>query len=924
MIRTAWVATLILMASGAAGAEDPAAPPIRVFAQGPIDLDAILARPYDADVPFGSTGPRLWASSPQGWGFGGDIHWLYLTNLDAFGLEVADEAGTLQPAKATHYPSHVHMEGATRAAASTASFTYATDNVSNPLSKPFRPEKRWTCWSSKSRDDWYAVDFGVTRRLEGVRVFFFDDAPGGGCRPPDSVAVERWDEEAGAWSPIEAGRREPAKPAKGENTITLDAPVEASKIRLVFRNAGDDFYTGLYGVEPIGPEPAGAATPLEIAADKFITADDVLVSVVTIRNPTDRPRTVRVTPILAWSGQTIESWRFTSTTEDDGEGAPVRRPRTLEAARETKLHDQPVKLRFRWVGGEAGRDQHTLRGGVTISDVPRALREGLFKGGILLAPGASTRVVAASEIRTPDEAGRLAEWTGQADPLAKHLAEHRAWFDRNLARFDCSDPWVTKQYYHRAYNLRKNMFDPNLGVMKYPTQAEGRWRSPWYTNAISYGAGHQVREARWLADPKYWQGHLRTWAENPKPDGVYPSHVRPDGPRDRQYTDWISSTAWDGHLVHPDRAFLAGVVDKLAANTRAWQEVYDPDDDGLLLVDSHWWTGMEYQPSFFYFSDFKPAKDFNEPAERVGLERVDLTAYNFGNANNVARIYRMLGRDAEAQEFESLAKKIQKAVAAKMWKPDRGFFYSLRASDDAIADVEEIDAVYPFYFGMFAPGGGHLSAWKRVLDPEQFWTPWPVASCSKRCPAYSQDNWPGDGRRTACMWNGPTWPHANSLVMTAMARTLRDEREAGSAESTLTREKLWELFTSFTRAQFRDQDLAQPWTGEYYHGETARWLTAERDYNHSTWLDVLIPDLLGLVPRADDVLEIDPLLPDGALDHFLLDGQRYHGRSITLAWDAPGGDDSHGDGRSGLDVYVDGKLVASSPTLARLTVDLAK
>ena len=99
--------------------------------------------------------------------------------------------------------------------------------------------------------------------------------------------------------------------------------------------------------------------------------------------------------------------------------------------------------------------------------------------------------------------------------------------------------------------------------MPWPTQSEGRWRSPWYPNAISYGAAHQVREARWLRDPKYWQGHLRTWAANEKPDGVYPSHVTPAGPSGGQYTDWITSTAWDGDLVHPDKAFLAAIVDKL-------------------------------------------------------------------------------------------------------------------------------------------------------------------------------------------------------------------------------------------------------------------------------------------------------------------------------------------------------------------------
>ncbi len=328
-------------------------------------------------------------------------------------------------------------------------------------------------------------------------------------------------------------------------------------------------------------------------------------------------------------------------------------------------------------------------------------------------------------------------------------------------------------------------------------------------------------------------------------------------------------------------------MDKLAANVRGWQKVYDPDGDGLLRVDSHWWTGMEYQPSFFAFSDYKPSKDFDQPARPVSLERVDLTAYNYGNAAAVARIYRLLGRPDRAKEFDDLAAKIAAAVAAKMWRPEKRFFYSLRADDDAVADVKEVIGVYPFYFGMLPWGKGYESAWASILDPKQFWTTWPVASASKECPAYSQTNWPGDGRAAGCMWNGPTWPHANALVMTAMARTLRATRDHGVADSPLKKEHLWALFASFTRAQYRNQDIGQPWTGEFYNGDTGRWKTAERDYNHSTWLDILIPELIGVVPRDDDILEVDPLLPEDALHHFLLDGLRYHGHDVTVAWDAP-------------------------------------
>jgi hypothetical protein len=937
--------------------------PGRVFAASRRSVDEALTRPYDRDVPMGCVGDRVWASSPQGWAFGDDVHWLYLTNLNAFDLEVRDEHGRLVPDRATYYPSHIHYDGVIRKEMSaSASFTFAQDNVENPLSEPFEPRKRWTCWSSGRREDWYAIDFGTPRTLTGFDIHFFDDAPTGECRPPESFSVYRL-ERLGAGRDgirpddlyhINGTTFVPERPRPGKNEVRFD-PVRSRRFLLQFHHAGHRDYTGIYGLKPIyhdAQESGLPQSPLQFTADKFITADDVLVSLIRVHNPTDQVQSILVTPLIRPKA-TLRHEQVGSISglvaREDGE-IQGGEPRSLALIGRQELHGEPVDLLFRYA--VVDDPPRTLRVGF-LREATRApfqgFQEGLEVGsaesfkvhGHHIAPGRSKVFKAALELRTRNEPSRLnpvlkttthrnwiirPEDQDNRDILATQVAAYQGWFDANVPSFDCSDPWVRKMYVHRAYVLRKNMLDPKLGRMQWPTQSEGRWRSTWYPNVISYGAGHQVREARWLRDAKYWQGHLRTWVENQKADGIYPSHVTPKGPSSGQYTDWITSTAWEGHLVHPDRAFLAQVVDKLAANVRGWQQVYDPDGDGLLRVDSHWWTGMEYQPSFFAFSNYQPSKDFSQPARPVDVDRVDLTAYNYGNAVAVARIYRLLGKSDQARECEALAAKISRAVTSRMWRPEKRFFYSLRADDGAVADVKEVIGVYPFYFGMIPWGQGYESAWASILDPKQFWTTWPVASASKECPAYSQNDWPGDGRAAACMWNGPTWPHANSLVMTAMARTLRATRDHNVAGSPLKKEHLWALFLSFTRAQFRDQDISRPWTGEYYNGDTGRWKTAERDYNHSTWLDILIPELIGLIPRDDDILEVDPLLPEDALNHFILDGVRYHGHDVTIVWDAPaaGSPDQYADGRKGLDVYLDGRLAASAARLSRLQVPLAR
>jgi hypothetical protein len=481
------------------------------------------------------------------------------------------------------------------------------------------------------------------------------------------------------------------------------------------------------------------------------------------------------------------------------------------------------------------------------------------------------------------------------DPLAAQRDEYNGWLADNVPDFR-SDDALTRQYWHRATSIvKKSLFRVGEGRLKHWSIAEGRWNNTWYPNAISYGAGHQIRECRWLRDPLYARDLLTTWCENERDNGIFPNFIRPDEIGNGQYTDWIASTAWDVHCVAPDLDKLREWADALKRNVDGWLKVYDPDNDGLLLVDSHWWTGMEWQPSFFYFHDFDKDKQDQK------LERVDLTAYVYGDAKNLSRVLDAIGDKEGAAHYAGIADTIAKVVEKVMWDPETKFIYSVEPNEHKKAMVKEVVGVYPFYFSMFPADTPCVTAWSSLLDPEEFWTDWPVASASKKCPAYSQDITFHGKDVGGCMWNGPTWPHANSIVLSAMAATLRD-----FPESPLKVEDFHKLLRSFTMAQFLDQDPKYPWTGEYYNGDNAKWRTTERDYDHSTYIDILIADYAGLRPGPEDLLELRPLLtPDSPA--FVLDGIRYHGHDITIAWN-PRSNAGSPDGLIGYRVYIDGHL----------------
>ncbi|MBV9868075.1 MAG: hypothetical protein JO316_22195 [Abitibacteriaceae bacterium] len=845
--------------------------PYRVFSQSQAPVDSILARPYNSEVPFGASGERVWATSPQGWAFRSGVQLIYMTNLNAFDVVVSGNGVRYGVAKADYMPSHVHMVGAPAHEEMTASaaFTYATDRVENPLTKPFKPEKRWTCWNSGHREDWYTVDFGRSRQLTGLDLYFFDDQPHGGCAPPEAVTVELF--RNGQWTKTEI---QPLTPKAGLNTISWadNQPQAASQVRLTFRNRGEKLYTGLYGFDPhfaatdaLAPQIAQA--PLSVSGDKWITADDVLVSRLTVTN-----HTREVQPF---------SIRMDSPLKNTPEG----------------LIGQQDVQGFPFYLAANGTDGSGFSTNFTKSLRPHHSRTFTFACAIAT--------------QAQDAKAILQKTLLDADPLRTQVAAYQGWFDDNTAYFQCSDPFVSKMYYHRWYNVKKNSMNPRLGKLQHRTFAEGRWTSDWYANVISYGAGHQICEARWLRDPSYAWGHLQTWTDNSRPDGIYPGHITLKGQQGGQYTDWISATAWDANLVHPDRNILARVADTLAHNAEGWRKVYGWNNSPLLVVDSHWWTGMEWQPSFFSFADYHTTK----PEDETHLRRVDLTAYNYGNEQAVANIYRELGRTQDAVRFQQLADETREAMLARMWNADTHWFHSLRATDNAKAPAKEIIGLYPFYFNLPPANKGYEAAWSVALDPKLFWTKWPLASAAQDCPAYSQTGWPIGPGGSICMWNGPSWPHANSIVMTAMANTLRHY-----APCALTRQKLLELFNSFTRAQYKNGDLRYPWTGEYYNGDTGEWKTTQRDYNHSTWIDPLISDLIGVVPRADNILEIDPLLPPGAWSYYVLDGQAYRGHDITIAYDALGGRVARRF--KGYAIYLDGKRIYHSDHPTHVLYDM--
>jgi predicted GH43/DUF377 family glycosyl hydrolase len=143
------------------------------------------------------------------------------------------------------------------------------------------------------------------------------------------------------------------------------------------------------------------------------------------------------------------------------------------------------------------------------------------------------------------------------------------------------------------------------------------------------------------------------------------------------------------------------------------------------------------------------------------------------------------------------------------------------------------------------------------------------------------------------------------------------------------------LLSIYAKSQHRKRDDGKivPWIDEDLNPLTGDWMARTimhagngpirergKDYNHSTFCDLIINGLIGLRPRADNTVEVNPLIPDGTWDYFCLDGVKYHGVTLAVFYDRNG--ERYARGR-GLRLLANGKEMASSPTLTRLGGSLA-
>ncbi|MCP4451204.1 MAG: hypothetical protein GY809_07060, partial [Planctomycetes bacterium] len=470
-----------------------------------------------------------------------------------------------------------------------------------------------------------------------------------------------------------------------------------------------------------------------------------------------------------------------------------------------------------------------------------------------------------------------------------------AFFTQNVQRFECPDQAFERTFYFRWWTYRKHIKMTPDGYVITEFLPKVPWSGKY--NTISCPAAHHIYEGRWLHDTQIMNDYCAFWLT--------------PGSTPRRYSFWIADAFYANHLVRPDRTRLIGTLDGLIANYQAWEQSHKADAPLFHQIDDR--DGMEVSIG------------------RSG-HRATINSYMYGDAKAITEIARLAGRKDIAKTFQTKAEEIKAQVQARLWDKDATFFKVLpRGDNKTLADVRELHGYTPWYFNLPDTGKGYEAAWKQLIDPRGFHATFGPTTAEQRHPRFAVAY-----KDHECQWNGPSWPMATSVTLTALANVLNNY-----PQDAVDKKAYFNTLNCYTRSHTlkREDGKVVPWIDENLNPFTGDWISRTRlknwkdgtwsagkggkergkDYNHSTYNDLIITGLAGLRPRADAVVEVNPLLPDDTWDYFCVDNVPYHGRILTILWDRAG--DRYGKG-SGLKVFVNGREIARSETLSRITGQL--
>ena len=281
------------------------------------------------------------------------------------------------------------------------------------------------------------------------------------------------------------------------------------------------------------------------------------------------------------------------------------------------------------------------------------------------------------------------------------------------------------------------------------------------------------------------------------------------------FKPFLAQTALLGCRQTGDYRWLDGkYYEKLKKYIDYWFWHCDSDKNGLCFWDGSDHSGMDNQaPRLGYIG-------------RMEFEGVDLNTYLVRELYAMEQLALALGREEEAQGFGDRGRELEEAIQRIFWDEEAGFYFDRSEITGQLNRLRTVAGLLPLWLGTVPAERASRLVEEHLLNPEEFWLNYPVATWAKNEKGYYQERKGGE-----CTWMGATWIPTNYMVFHGLKNQGFSQAAHQLAVRTL------------------EMMLAESTTREYYNGETGAGQGLSPFWGWSS---------LGYVMALEDALEYDP------------------------------------------------------------------
>jgi putative isomerase len=341
------------------------------------------------------------------------------------------------------------------------------------------------------------------------------------------------------------------------------------------------------------------------------------------------------------------------------------------------------------------------------------------------------------------------------------------------------------------------------------------YSNPDFNGFWAWDSWKHAAALAWFA-PDLARDQIRAMFDDQAVDGMIPDCIYLDKANDNWRDTKPPLATWATLQVYHatgDKAFLAEMYDKLVRYHRWWFTARDHDRNGLAeygstdgtLIAAKWESGMDNAVRF----DATRMLKNGTGAWSMDQESVDLNAYLYEEKLELGEIADVLGKTEDGDQWRKEALAMKAKIQARMYDPQRGYFFDARLGSDDLVRVYGSEGWAPLWAGA-ATVEEAARVISVMLDPEKFATYMPFPTLAKDDPHFA----PVTG-----YWRGPVWLDQAYFGVEAL-------RRYGDAEEADEMARRLILHARGLTAQAPMYENYDPLTGQGYQSPNFSWAAA--------------------------------------------------------------------------------------------------